>query len=261
MSTIDSGRSAVRLFVLVPLIGLSACGDDSDASATTSATPGPEIQEAEPAAFTPDPAVADFCEIARELIEQDGFPTAEQLATYQELAPDEIAEPAAVAAAAIEAADGDFANVFADDAAATAIGALETFEAEACGLGEPSDPSVTQLDPDATRIDVTAADYHFDLEAPTSAGRYSFVMTNTGAEVHLMALVHLEDGATAEQVIESEGEVGMIESFESDIAPPGSTAVVTADLTPGRWVLVCPVPNEEGTQHHLLGMVHEFEIT
>jgi hypothetical protein len=75
-----------------------------------------------------------------------------------------------------------------------------------------------------------------------------------------MILAELEEGVTVEEVLASEGETGVIQVFESDIAPPGMEAVVTADLTPGRWVLVCPIPNAEGVAHAELGMVHEFTI-
>jgi hypothetical protein len=86
-------------------------------------------------------------------------------------------------------------------------------------------------------------------------------MANGGAEPHIMILVRLEDGATLEEAMASEGEAGVAEEFESGLALPGGEAVLTADLGPGTWVLVCPIPNPEGKAHAELGMVHEFTIT
>ncbi len=244
--------NASILAALAAIVVLGACGDDGEQAAVAATT--------EPPVATTDD-LADYCATAEQLNSQDGPPTAEQLATYAELAPDEVADPTAVVLAAFDAAGGDFGAVFADPEALAAIETLSAFEREACGLGEPVDPSVTQLDPEATRVDVTATDYHFDATFPTTIGRYSFVMTNSGAEPHLLILAHLEDGATIEEVLESEGETGLIASFESEFAAPGSEVVVTADLEPGRWVVVCPIPDAEQVPHLALGMVHEFEIS
>jgi uncharacterized cupredoxin-like copper-binding protein len=272
-------RLAIGL--VIPLVVLAACGgDDSDetadaavetpASTTAAPSPPPATSPATspgtaaPSAGSIDPALEEFCALAAELNDQDGPPTVEQLRAYADLAPDEIAADVTTFVEVFEAADGDFTVVFTDPAAGAAAESLTAFEAEQCGFesDEPEqDPSVTVLDPDATRVDLTATDYHFDGDIPSEAGRYSFVMTNEGDEVHILILVHLEDDATIDEVMASEGEVGVVEVFESDVAPPGSEAVVTADLAPGRWMIVCPIPNPAGTPHLELGMLHEFTIT
>ena len=53
----------------------------------------------------------------------------------------------------------------------------------------------------------------------------------------------------------------MIEAVESDVTPPGGESVVTVDLEPGRWVIVCPIPNEAGESHANLGMLRELTIS
>ena len=65
---------------------------------------------------------------------------------------------------------------------------------------------------------------------------------------------------SVEEAMASEGEEGIAEMFESEVAPPGSGAVITAELAAGNWVLVCPIPNAEGTPHVALGMVHDFTV-
>lgn len=245
-------HATIRLApIIVLLVALGACGDDEPADGAVSAATAPPASEED---------LSGFCALAEELNSQEAPPSSEQLASYAELAPDAIAEPTAVVVAAFDAAGDDFAAVFADADAVAAIEQIQAFEGEACGFAPPRDPSVTEIDPDAMRVDLTATDYHFDVSPPSTAGRYSFVMANGGAEPHLMILAQLEEGVTIDEVMASEGETGLIASFESGIAAPGTDAVVSLDLTPGRWVLVCPIPNAEGTPHAALGMVHEFMV-
>jgi hypothetical protein len=256
-------RSIVALAASVALLLLTGCGDDgadtasSTTGATTTTTPA---STTETAAEPVEAGLEEFCAVARELTEQDSLPTAAQLAEYQSLAPEEIAEPTAVVVAAFEAAGDTPQSVFADEEATAAIQELGAFEADACGIEPPQDPSVTEIDPNATRVDVTAVDHFFDVELPTTAGRYSFVMANTGAEPHLMVIAHLEDDAVLDEVLASEGDEGVITTFESAVVAPGAEGAVTADLGPGRWVLVCPIPDADGVSHVELGMVAEFTV-
>lgn len=258
------------VIAVVGLMALAGCGDDddSDTAATTSAppavrntvtTPIEAGAEADPAASGGEASEA-YCTLARELNQQDSFPTADQLEEYQALAPDAVAEEVEAIATAFAAADGDPAKIFGDPDTSAAIEALTAFEAEACGLEPPQDPGVTEIDPTATRIEVTASDYAFAVDLPTTAGRYSLVMANDGAEPHLMVLAQLEPGVTLGDAMASQGQEGVAASFESDVAPPGSEAVVTADLTPGDWILICPIPDAEGTPHVEHGMIHEFTV-
>lgn len=266
-------------------LALSACGDDdadadassdtttaaTDADTTTPPLSGPPTTDA-PGTDAPGTTGAggdEFCAIATELNEMDGFPTIEQVEEYAAAAPAEIEEPVGVLLELLRAADGDFITVFSDEAGGAALEQITAVEAELCGIvqgggpddGPPQDPSVTVLDPAATRVDVSAEDYAFHGEMPAAAGRYSFVMTNDGAEPHIMILVRLEDGATIDQVLQSEGAEGLAEEFESAPAMPGEQGVLTADLGPGTWVLLCPIPDPGGTPHFASGMIHQFEVS
>lgn len=258
----------VAVLVATAAIALSGCGDDDADTATSTTAPAesPSAVDGDGGSTTSagDGVGADltaYCEIAVELTEQDSLPTAEQLAEYQSLAPEAVAEPVATLVAAFEAAGDQPQQVFADEEAVAAIEELTAFEAEACGLEPPQDPDVTEIDPSATQVAVTATDHAFDVDLPTAPGRYSFVMANSGVEPHLMVLAHLEDDAVLDEVMASEGGTGVIDSFESGVVPPGAEGVVTAELVPGRWVLICPIPTEEGTTHVDLGMVREFTVS
>lgn len=208
-----------------------------------------------------DPAsLEEFCSVAEQLNDQDSLPTPEQLAEYQSLAPEEIAQPTATVVAAFESAADDPQAVFADESALAAIQELTAFEARACGLEPPPAAVANEIDPDAVRVDVTASEYTFDIDDPTAAGRYSFVMVNAGAAPHLLVVAQLEPEVPLDDVLASDGDVGVIQAVESDLAPPGGEAVVTVDLEPGRWVIVCPIPNDAGQSHAALGMLRELTI-
>jgi hypothetical protein len=233
--------NVAALVATAGLLLLAACGDD------------------EPSAEAP--SLDEFCSVAARLNSQDSLPTPEQLTEYQSLAPEEIAEPTAVVVAAFESAADDPQAVFTDDAAMAAIEQLTAFEAEQCGLEPPVAALDDEIDSDATRVDITASEYTFDTEDPTVAGRYSFVMTNAGAEPHLIVVAQLEQDVALDDVLASDGDLGVIQAVESDVALPGGESVVTVDLQPGRWVIVCPIPNEAGESHADLGMLRELTIS
>lgn len=243
------------------LVGAACSSDDEAGSTTTSSasTTAPSAPEDGSAAGA-DPQFAELCELATEVNEQDGPPTAAQLEQYATLAPEDLRPAVERLAAAFTSAGDDLGAVFGNADNAAALDQITEFEATTCGLGTVQDPGVSEVDPDATRVDVVATDHHFEADFPTAAGRYSFVVTNDGAEPHMAILARLEDGVSVEDALASDGEEGVAESFESEVVPPGAEAVVTADLGPGNWVLLCPIPDAEGTPHVALGMVHDFTV-
>ncbi len=164
--------------------------------------------ESEDEVRSPDSIPDDpYCQIALEIYNQDDTPTPEQLQAYADVAPDDIAEPVAVVVEMFASAGDDVDALFNDPEFLEAITAIEDFEFEYCGIGEENTTD-TEIDPNATRVDIVATDYEFDFEAPTEAGRYSFVMQNEGEEAHLLILIKLEEGAELDAVLESEGEEG-----------------------------------------------------
>ncbi len=288
--THPSRRRSDRLVIgaLIASLALAAgCGDDDDdetvapspAASVTAATPATtetpitdgETGDGAPsteagAAIAPDDE--EFCAAAEVINAIEGFPTVEQVEEYAVTAPDELAEPIGVVLDLLREADGNFPAVFADPTGGEALEEITAVEAERCGTdggggedaGAPQDPSVTQIDPAATRIEVEAIDYEFVGDLPSEPGRYSFVMTNAGAEPHIMILVGLDDGVTVDEVLDSDGEVGVVEEFESEVATPDGEAVLTVDLRPGNWVLLCPIPNADGAPHFVHGMIEEFTV-
>ena len=214
------------------------------------------------------PEDEEYCAIAIELDQQEDFPSVEQLEEIRSVAPEEISEEINVVVEAFLAAGDDPFAAFETPGVEEAFGPIEAYEAEHCGLhaddeGEESeqDPSVTEPDPSAAQVAVTATDYAFAFDPQPAAGRTQFTMTNAGAERHVMVLFKLAEGATMEEVLESEGEEGIDgPELESDSAAAGETAVLTTDLEPGTYGVICYIPNAEGTPHLALGMTAELSV-
>lgn len=130
-------------------------------------------------------------------------------------------------------------------------------------------------------VDTVAKDYSYEgMPTELSAGTYSINLTNEGEELHEMAFMRVNDGVTTsvddilnlpeDQALEMVTPVGMV------VAMPGEKGSATAELTSGRYIVVCfiPVgltpeamaapptdgPPEFGPPHFTQGMVHEITI-
>lgn len=267
--TMTTRRRVVAGAAALALV-LAACGDDETDEATTDTTAaaedGGEGTTEGAAEVEIAPEDADFCAIATELDQQDEFPTVEQLETYRDSAPPEISEEAnLIADAFIAAGDDPFAAFEAPGVDEAFSDVLEPYETEHCGLHQDSedeedqDPSLTEPDESATQVAVTAREYAFEFDAP-AAGRTQFTMTNEGEERHVMYLFKLSEGRSVDDVLESEGDDGVEFDAESDTAAPGEQAILTVDLTPGDWAMICYIPTPEGAPHFTEGMRNEFTV-
>lgn len=225
----------------------------------------PGVADAGSAGPPDDPTAQLFCVIAEVLNTQPNPPTQQQVAAYAAVAPEALAEPVALIEQQLAENDGNFMAIFGNPDVLAALDSLTAVEEEVCGIevaGSEQDPSVTEIDESATRVDLTFADYEFVGELPTAAGRYSFVFANEGAEPHIAILLRVEDGATFEQVLASNGDEGVAEIYESSLGlPGGDPAVITADLGPGEWIMFCPIPDAAGVSHLDHGMIQTFTVS
>ncbi len=220
--------------------------------------------------FVVAPEDEEFCSIAIELDSQDDFPSTEQLATYRDAAPAEIADAVNTVVDALEAAGDDpFAAFEAPGVDEAFEDVIEPFEAEHCGMhagddgedDEEQDPALTEPDPSAAQVAVTATEYNFEIDPAPAAGPTQFTMTNAGEERHVMYVFKLAEGSTLEDVLSSDGESGFEVDGESESVTSGETAILTLDLTPGDWAMICYIPTADGTPHFVEGMQQEFTIS
>ena len=159
-------------------------------------------------------------------------------------------------------------NAYADDEVSAAMDELEAFEAVTCGLEDDEEPeadgSSTEIEPDATRVDVVAKDYEFEVAPTLAAGRTSFVLTNQGEEAHFLLVSKLKDGVPMNEALAMEDPSGVIEGeWESGLAAAGGTdeEVITLDLEPGTYALLCFISNADGTPHAFMGMATEVVVS
>ncbi len=122
--------------------------------------------------------------------------------------------------------------------------------------------------------DVKALDYAYDGLKPTySAGLTQFKMQNTGKEVHEMNIARLKPGVklTFAQILklpESQADKYVVQVAGADPVPAGQSSYASADLTPGKYIAICFIPQGttslqkpgKGKPHFLLGMQKEFSV-
>jgi uncharacterized cupredoxin-like copper-binding protein len=109
-------------------------------------------------------------------------------------------------------------------------------------------------------------DYEFVVVQPLSKGRHTFYVINRGSLSHQASFVRLDPGASADDVLAALNRdipaplpgtlIGGMSGLE-----PGREGMFTADLTPGRYAIMCLFSNAHvGESHAAKGMVMHFTI-
>lgn len=125
-----------------------------------------------------------------------------------------------------------------------------------------------QADTPTPDVEVRMVDFAFALPAGIGAGEQVWRVINAGEQLHHMVVLRLNEGATTQDALawlESEdGPPPGEPAAYVGIMSPGYSADYTLDLTPGRYVAICFMPDHRGDAtgqpHFMLGMVQEFEI-
>ena len=109
-------------------------------------------------------------------------------------------------------------------------------------------------------------EYEFVVVQPLRKGRHTFYVINRGSQIHQASLVRLHAGASAEDVLTALEEnvpvrlpgtlIGGMSGLE-----PGRDGTFTAELTPGRYAMMCLFSSAHASQSHAAkGMVMNFTI-
>lgn len=125
-----------------------------------------------------------------------------------------------------------------------------------------------------SQLSVTGADYEFTgIPATVKAGPTGVTLTNEGEEFHVVLLLRFNDGETlsVEDLLKLDEAAAMTKTtlIADSFAPPGATGTAFFDLTPGRYVAICPIPKgakpgveePDGPPHFTEGMVEEFTVS
>ncbi len=113
---------------------------------------------------------------------------------------------------------------------------------------------------------MTLFDYAFQLSQPLQAGRQTIRVKNTGAQPHEVVLVKLQPGKkTADLLAWMEKMEGPPPGAPVGVTTPmalGEENIITVDLAPGEYGLVCFVPDaKDGKPHSMHGMITQFTIS
>jgi len=117
----------------------------------------------------------------------------------------------------------------------------------------------------AASVTMTLFDYNFRLSRPIRAGTRTIRVHNVGKQHHEVELVQLAPGKTVKEVLDWIGKpegpppgkaIGGVAGME-----PGMTEYFTADFTPGKYGLICFLPDaKDGKPHLAHGMVQEITV-
>jgi hypothetical protein len=120
--------------------------------------------------------------------------------------------------------------------------------------------------PPSADVTITMLEYGYQLSGPLAAGRHLVKVENRGNQPHEADIVRLGPGKTASDYIAwlDAGEPGLppsepVSGVGDFIA--GRSVWMAVDLVPGRYLIICQVPDANGgVSHHKLGMVREFVV-
>ncbi len=111
-----------------------------------------------------------------------------------------------------------------------------------------------------------ATDYRFDGPDIVPSGDTIVRLRNHGHEAHHIQLVKLEAAQTPAELIETlHGPVTQIPGWAKQMGGPnavgaGGQVEALVHLEPGRYVLMCVIPTQDGAPHAVLGMHKTLEV-
>ena len=115
-----------------------------------------------------------------------------------------------------------------------------------------------------TTVHLDAKEFAFEFDSPLiTSGNIAFEMANTGAQRHQIVIEQVPEDFDVKAALMSEDEAeGMTHIGSTPPQEPGDTRdiVFTNKLPAGRYVMLCFMPDTDGTPHALLGMWSEFTI-
>ncbi len=149
----------------------------------------------------------------------------------------------------------------------TAAAVLIAVPVAGCGSDDEESSSAPEETASVEEVTLTADDISetektFELSATPTAETASVNFVNEGDGPHVLIFARLNEGFTVDEAIELEGEKGSVDEIGTAEVAPGEEKLVEIQdpLEPGPYVMLCPIPNKEGTPHFELGQLEEFDI-
>ncbi len=118
------------------------------------------------------------------------------------------------------------------------------------------------------QLGITARDFRFDLPASIPGGYTEITLKNAGGADHHAMLMRLNEGKTVDEFMATarDKDLGALFSISRSMGGPGSinpgrqTSVIL-DLQPGRYVVICMIPDAAGMPHYKMGMLAPLTVT
>jgi len=131
------------------------------------------------------------------------------------------------------------------------------------GVTQAGDSYLPESAPD---VHLELSEYGFKLSKPLTAGKHTIHVMNTGTQEHEAVIMKLMPGKTMKDAdawfVSNMKGPSPIEAMPGMAGlGKGRTGSFTTNLTPGRYGLICYIPDaKDGKPHSMHGMVHEFTV-
>jgi hypothetical protein len=113
-------------------------------------------------------------------------------------------------------------------------------------------------------VTISMTDYHFAFSAPLAAGSHVIRVRNAGTQPHMLLLMRLQPGKTAQDVVTwvktRQGPPPAIALGGIAEMDTGHEALAPFDLTPGHYAVMCFSDAPDGKSHVDHGMAQEVTI-
>ncbi len=245
--------------LVVAMAGLAACGDDDEEG--EAGQPKPEFARYCGAALAteqyPEPQV-DFGSLTpaqqTEVWKAYAAGIAPLAEAQRSAAPEKIRRDVNLLVDKVnEVRQNGNVSVLEEERTVEAAARVHAFELDNCGWA-------------GDRVD--AVEYEFrDVASSVRPGVRSFELTNKGKEPHELQLIRINDGVneSLQQLLDLPREqfIARVRPMGSTFAEPGKKNWVVADLTRGRYAMICFIPvggAGEGPPHFTRGMLNEFQV-
>lgn len=134
-------------------------------------------------------------------------------------------------------------------------------------LAQEGTPSATTAVEDYPEVEITAADFSFELPASIPAGLTRLTLKNDSVIDHHAMFMRLNDDAELAdlEAALTQPDLGPIFAVSQSLGGPdvgaGLQATVIADLPAGQYMVICVIPEADGIPHYMMGMQAPLEVT
>jgi len=152
---------------------------------------------------------------------------------------------------------------------ASAVGIAAALGAHGTGWAgaQTGSPVAASTIEDYPEVVITASEYHLDLPASIPAGLTRLTLKNEGTVLHHAMFMRVNEGSTLAELQAAlmAPDFGPIFAASTSLGgpevDPGLQASTIVELQPGQYMVICVIPDADGTPHYMMGMQAAVEVT